>query len=198
MVHTTALILLAAGASRRMGKIKQLLPLNNDPAIRFCLHRILAADIGEVVVVLGNHRQKIDPFLADLPLTIVVNDRDNSEMADSAGIGREAVSDNVTGIMIHLVDQPLVLSTTYRLVADCHAHNPENIIVPTYKGRGGHPTLFPALLLREIKHSQPLNLFMHQHEQRITRLPVNDPGVVMDMDYHHEYERIATLALQER
>jgi CTP:molybdopterin cytidylyltransferase MocA len=180
-----------------MGRIKQLLPLNNEPSIRFCLHRILDAGIAEVVVVLGSHREKIEPFLADLPVTIVDNDRCDSEMADSVRVGREALSNNATGVMIHPADQPLVRPETYKLVADTHTQHPEHIIVPTCDGRGGHPTLFPASLLQQSKRSEPLNLFMRRNHERVKRIAIDDLGVVMDMDYQREYDQLVTFALHE-
>ncbi len=177
-----------------MGKIKQLLPLKNEPAIRFCLHRILTADIDEVVVVLGNYREKIEPFLADLSVTIVVNDKGDSEMVDSVAVGRKAVSKNVTGVMIHPADQPLVATETYRLVAIHHTQDPQKIIVPTYEERGGHPTLFPASLLHQSKPSEALNLFMQRNHEKIKRFLVDDPGVRLDMDHPEEYEQLVRLA----
>jgi len=52
-------ILLAAGSSRRMGRIKQLLPLGNKPVISHCLDTLIASEINDIVVVLGQHRAEI-------------------------------------------------------------------------------------------------------------------------------------------
>lgn len=181
-----------------MGRIKQLLPLNNEPAIRFCLHRIIQAEISEIVVVLGNHREHIEPHLADLPVTMVVNDREESEMADSVRLGRKAVSEKITGIMVHPADHPLVLAETYRRVAYHHGQHPGKIIVPHCDGRGGHPTLFPAFLLNDSGPVEPLNKLVGRESEMVRHIPVDDPGVRLDMDHPHDYERLASLALQDR
>jgi molybdenum cofactor cytidylyltransferase len=193
MTGKTGLILLAAGASRRMGKSKQLLPILGEPALVFCLKRILAGGITTVVVVVGHHRSALLPLLSDLPVSVAVNDQPDSQMAESVRAGLAALPGDITGILVALADHPLVLPSTYALLRRQHELQPKRIIIPTCRGRGGHPTLFPAPLLAGQEPPQPLNQIIHQHSGEVVRLPVSDPGVVMDMDCPEDYHRLLSL-----
>ena len=196
MLCKTAVILLAAGASRRMGQIKQLLPLQNEPALLFCLNRIRMAGIDEIIVVLGHDREKIMPFLADMPVAVAVNDAPLSQMSDSVQAGLAILPSGVSGIMIGLADHPLVLPSSYRLLLEQHEHHPHQILMPTHAGRGGHPTLFPAAIFPPGAPIKPMNHLIAEHQHSVLRLPVEDPGVCLDMDYFSDYQLLVSLAAQ--
>ena len=197
MAGRTGLILLAAGASRRMGRTKQLLPIQGEPALVVCLRRILAGGISEVVVVVGHHRSSILPLLADLPVSVALNAQPESQMADSVQAGLAALPADVTGILVGLADHPLVLPATYSLLRRQHELRPDLLVVPTWRGRGGHPTLFPAPMLPPAPEQKPLNRIIAENPGKTMRLAVDDPGVVMDMDYPEDYRRLASLAAGE-
>jgi len=198
MVCKTAFILLAAGASRRMGRIKQLLPLRNEPALVFCLNRIRRAGIDEIIVVLGHNREKIMPFLADMPVAVAVNNDPESQMSDSLQAGLGLLPQKVTGIMVGLADHPLVLPSSYRLLCAHHEQHPHHILIPTHGGRGGHPTLFPTAQLSRGAPVKPMNRIVAECRDRVLRLPVDDPGVSKDMDCFSDYLHLASLAEKQK
>ena len=76
-------IILAAGASTRMGSPKQLLPLNGRPLLTGVVEAALAAKVWPVVVVLGAHAEKIRPLLARHPVLIAENPAWAEGMASS-------------------------------------------------------------------------------------------------------------------
>ncbi len=197
MAEKLGVILLAAGASQRMGQNKQLLPVPDEPAIRFCIRQILDAGLETLVVVLGANREKIRPVLADLPVTIAVNTRSDSHMAESVSCGLSEMPDPVTGIMIALCDHPLVSSTTYAALKALYHQTPDSILLPVYKGRGGHPTVFPRVLCNAAHDNIPLNRVVHRHADRICRMPVDDPAIVLDMDTPDDYQRVLSLATEQ-
>ncbi len=180
-----------------MGRIKQLLPLQNEPALLFCLNRIRTAGIDEIIVVLGHNREKILPFLADMPVAVAVNDAPLSEMADSVQAGLAILPSGITGVMIGLADHPLVLPSSYRLLFEQHDQHPQQILMPTHAGRAGHPTLFPAGIFSPGAPIKPMNRLIAEHQHSVLRLPVDDPGVCLDMDYFSDYRLLASLAAQQ-
>src|SRR5512135_1738372 len=101
-------ILLAAGSSRRIGRIKQLLPLGNKSVISHCLDALIAAEISDIVVVLGPHRAEILSFLGALPnqIKIAYNDIPGSEMAESVRIGVGIANASSSGLLVCLSDHP--------------------------------------------------------------------------------------------
>ena len=67
MLETT-IILLAAGESRRMHTLKQLLDLRGVPLLRHAALTVLESEYGPVVVVLGAHAEELRPALANVPI----------------------------------------------------------------------------------------------------------------------------------
>ncbi len=110
---TIGLLLLAAGASRRMGQPKQLLPVNGQPLIRQMAEVAIATACDPVVVVLGAHAAAIRPHLADLPLHCMENPDWDTGMASSIRCGLAAIQQlqpQLEAVIVMLGDQPLVTS----------------------------------------------------------------------------------------
>jgi len=104
-----ALILLAAGASTRMGRPKQLLPVDGRPLLRLVVDTALAAPVSPVIVVLGAHAALIRPCLDGLPVQIVVHDGWAEGMGSSLRTGMEALASirpAPAGVVIALGDEP--------------------------------------------------------------------------------------------
>ena len=186
-------ILLAAGASRRMGTIKQLLPVQGEPAVRHCLGRMLDAGIEHIVVVLGANRQKIRPVVNDLPMDIAVNAAPNSHMSESVSAGLACLPPTVTGIMVALCDHPMVSTATYQVLNIFHYLASDSILMPEHQGRGGHPTVFPRDLSRLADYGIPLNRVVHENSDRVRRIALDDPGITQDMDTPEDYRRLLRL-----
>lgn len=194
MAAKLGVVLLAAGASRRMGRCKPLLPVRGEPAIRFCLRRMIDAGLETIIVVIGANREKIRPVLSDLPVGIAINALPDTQMAESVSIGLSAMAESVTGIMVALCDHPLVSPKTYAALSACHYQAPDSILLPVYRGRGGHPTVFPRSLCGAVHKGIPLNRVVNAYPDRVRRIPMDDPGIVLDMDTPVDYHRILCLA----
>ncbi|MBI2321432.1 MAG: NTP transferase domain-containing protein, partial [Chloroflexi bacterium] len=69
------LVVLAAGLSSRMGLPKLLLPVQGHSLLRFTVGRLLESPVQATAVVLGAHADLLRDELADLPVTVVVNER---------------------------------------------------------------------------------------------------------------------------
>ncbi|MBS0014074.1 MAG: nucleotidyltransferase family protein [Desulfobacterales bacterium] len=194
MPAKTGVIVLAAGASGRMGRIKQLLPVLGEPAIRLCLGRICNAGVDHVIVVLGENQDRIRPVIKDFPAEIALNAKPGSQMADSVACGMALLPDKITGVMVALCDHPLVAQSTYADLAALHRKNPDSILLPVYNRRGGHPTVFPIKLCRAAAHGTPLNAVVRANAGRVCRVELNDPAIVRDMDTPEDYQQMMDLA----
>jgi molybdenum cofactor cytidylyltransferase len=173
-----------------MGRPKQLLPLGDRTVIEHCIGSIIAAGIAEIVVVLGPGQDEIAQLIRPLPVAIAPNDLGESEMADSVRTGLRAVGAGASGVLICLSDHPLVRPETIRAVAALHKEHPESIIIPCCKRKGGHPTLFPRDIIREISGKKSLRDVRDSHAETIRYLDVADEGVALDMDTYGDYERM--------
>ncbi len=190
-----AALLLAAGASRRMNAPKLFLPLDSKPIIRHCLDAIINAGIIDIILVARGLdrerlRREIDPIVK-----VVFNRNSASEMADSARLGLKAVDQATTGLIVCLVDHPLVATRTLQILMQQHVAMPDKVLIPTFDGRKGHPTLFPVSIIHELFNisaaSQPtLRDLIYKHPARVTFIPVEDAGILLDMDTKKDYERV--------
>ncbi len=173
-----------------MGRPKQLLVLNDRPVIRHCLDNIAASGIEDIVVVLGANGNDVARAVGSAPVKIAWNDGPESEMAESVRTGLRRINGSSTGVLVCLCDHPLVSPDTIRLLVLAHGEHPDSVIIPLYKGKKGHPTLFPAVLVREVFSNLTLRDVIGRHAPQVHTLEVQDEGVALDMDTPEDYERV--------
>ena len=173
-----------------MGTAKQLLPVDNRPAVVRCTENIRDSGVDDMVVVVNPEADEIVGVLKEYPVNIAVNDLPESDMAESVRMGVSAIDGASTGIFICLCDHPLVTSATLSAMGREHNARPDLIIIPTFHGRRGHPTLFPRSILEEVKKHFTLRDLISSHKDRILFFHVADEGVVLDMDTPEEYKKI--------
>jgi molybdenum cofactor cytidylyltransferase len=192
-------VLLAAGASRRMGCIKQLLPLGGKPFIHHCLATLTASGIEDTVVVLGGPKgAEIEKALHGFDVRVVFNPRGGeSEMADSIRVGVRAISKSSSAALICLSDHPLVAPETITSLVHTHSKCPDKILIPAFEGKGGHPTLFPVTILEELHSGMNLKQIVRADPSRVFSIPFSDEGVIIDIDDMEDYRRACTKILDE-
>ena len=187
MEPTVSAIVLAAGLSSRMGRVKQLLLLARKPVIRHCLDALLDSGIRDILVVIGPQHEEIVKRLQGLPVRIAVNETPNSEMADSLRIGLRALGLAQTGVLVCLSDHPLVSAMTIRALADAYRDSPDRIIIPVYGGRRGHPALFPIAMISDIFSGMTLRDIVQNNSRSVLTINVDDEGVLLDLDTEEDY-----------
>ncbi len=170
-----------------MGRLKQLLPLGDTTVIQRCLDALITAGTGDIVVVLGSGQKDLKEAIEDYPVTIAVNEDAGSDMAESVRVGLSVTDACSTGVMVCLSDHPLVLPETLKLLVGAHSREPQRIIIPAYKGRRGHPALFPGGVIQKIYKSVNLREIIGNDHKRVKLIEVQDEGVIMDMDTKEDY-----------
>jgi molybdenum cofactor cytidylyltransferase len=189
MGHNVAALLLAAGLSDRMGRTKQLLQLGEKPVIRHCIDALIAARIPEIVVVVNAADNGITQALSGLPLTFIVNASPGSDMAESVRAGLTGLV-SATGILVCLSDHPLVRPETIEALIAEHEDVPDKIVIPSYNGRRGHPSLFPNSILQDLRSGGTLRDIIRKEPHRVVTIDTGDEGVVLDMDTPEEFHDI--------
>ena len=140
-------IILAAGASTRLGSPKQLLLLEGQPLVVRAAQAALTAGAWPVVVVLGAHAEKIRPTLARLPVLAVENSAWPEGMAASIRTGITTLgqfSRTLDAALIALCDQPAFDAAVITQLLTAQRATGSSIVASRYAGRHGAP----ALLLR--------------------------------------------------
>ena len=184
-------IVLAAGESRRMGQQKVLLPFGSSTILGEILDAIEGSCVAECIVVTGHNPEPVEEFLAHRNAFPVHNPGYvEGGMLSSIRTGLRGVSEDATGVMLFLGDQPQVSTQLIEAVAGHFAPDTGEIIVPTFQGRRGHPLLFDAayrdLVLREFD-DVGLRGLLRQHPDKVRELPWEDEGVLIDLDTPEDY-----------
>lgn len=185
-----SVLLLAAGSSTRMGQPKALLPLQDKPAILHCLTKLLTIRPLEIIVIFGSDSKAEAALVETMSVKVMFNTLPQSDMAKSVRLGFQAIQSQATSALICLVDHPLVQAGTLKQIAVAAMNAPKQIIIPTFQERRGHPTLFPRVLLADIYQGFNLREIIGRHPDRVTLVPVDDEGVVLDMDTPEDYQKI--------
>jgi len=166
------------------------LPLGDRPVIVHSLSSIISAGISELVVVLGARHEEIARVLRGFPVSIVYNRQPDSDMAASVRAGLAALSPAATAALVCLADHPLVSADTHRLLLMHHGQEPEKILISSYQGKRGHPTLFPLQTLKELDRVSTMRELVTSHSDRVRLLETTDRGVLLDMDTPEDYRKI--------
>lgn len=188
-------VVLAAGASRRMGDAnKLLLPFGGTPVVARIVETVRVASVEEVIVVTGHERAAVEEVLAPYPVRCVHNADYASGMASSIRWGVEAAAPHTDGIMIGLGDMPLVQPETWQRLRTRFAEAPRPAIVfPVNDGRRGHPVLFDAAFrdeLRQLHGDGGARAVIQAHADAALGVPVDDPGIFRDIDTRAAYEAL--------
>ncbi|MDP3073331.1 MAG: nucleotidyltransferase family protein [Opitutaceae bacterium] len=138
-------IILAAGASTRLGTPKQLLELGGRPLLVRAVEAALASPAWPVVVVLGAHAEKIRPALARLPVLVAENPTWAEGMASSLRAGVTTLrqfSRRIDAALVALCDQPAFSAATIAQLVAAQRATGRSIVAARYGGRPGAPALF--------------------------------------------------------
>lgn len=190
-----AAVILAAGASVRMGRPKQLLEVDGQPLIVRAATAALSAGLWPVVVVLGANQALIRPALARLPVLCVDNAAWPEGMASSlrAGIATlAAFSRSVPGALVALCDQPALSAQIINQLRQAAAAAPGGIAAARYGGHVGAPACFRAEhfpMLRALIGEQGARAALQSLGERVA--PVDLPELQDDLDTPEDFERFA-------
>jgi molybdenum cofactor cytidylyltransferase len=187
-------ILLAAGRSRRMGRVKQLLPWppeDGERAVVAAAFDAVAPACCAMVVVVGHEAQQVSTALDGRIFEACEVDPDAEMLASvKAGLATARRIHSTADVLLHPADHPEVRRDTIESLVRESAAHPTRAVMPEYAGQGGHPALIPAAMVaRILDFAEPggLRQFWQNNIAECVRLPVDDPGVVLDLDTQADY-----------
>ena len=185
-------IVLAAGRSRRMGRPKQLLPVNGVTMVECVVTRI-RPHVAQLVVVIGHAAEHVAAVLGNRPVRLAVNYDVDRGMLGSVKCGLRAAGSSWGGFLICLGDQPGVTDSLVRAILDGAGSTGKGIVIPTFSGRRGHPVYLSRQYYDQVlglNESRGLNVVTGSHPADTLEVPVAEPAVLEDMDTPADYARL--------
>lgn len=146
-----AAIILAAGASRRLGQPKQLLVYKGETLLGRSIRLANEAGVAPVCAVLGAHAEVIRASVEPSGATVVVNDEWEQGIASSIHAGLHALHPDTPGVLILSCDQPRLTARHLRALIEAFAAQASPAIVASaYAGVHGVPAVFPRVVFGEL------------------------------------------------
>jgi len=183
-------ILLGAGESKRMGVDKLSLPWGRETVLEHCLETLLKSEVREVIVVLGHRDQRLEGLFRNRKVKTVVNPLFKKGMSTSIRRGLQMIHPDSHGVLIALGDQPYLKTRTINALIRVFARRQEGIILPTFRGRMGHPVIFSKKYKKELlglKGDVGGKSIIEKHSKDVRKVPVKSAGVVKDIDTWQNY-----------
>ena len=186
-------ILLAAGASRRMGRPKQLLPFNGTTLIRHICQEVLNSNCERLVVVLGANSDLIRPEIQDLPVDHVLNqDWDNRNGGECCYRCEffKAEKINLDAFLLFVCDQPFLTAEYLNRLIEKYQTEKQNIIASTYADTIGVPAVFDKRYqedLLRLKEQRGAKKLFSKYEADLLAVPF--PEGKIDLDTPEDYKR---------
>jgi molybdenum cofactor cytidylyltransferase len=188
-------IVLGAGASRRLGRPKQTLPLGDTTLLGWVVRQAEAAEqLDRVVVVVGGAADDVVPRLVARRATVVRNDAYGTGCASSLLAGLDAAGSDASGIVLLLGDMPGVDAAIVDMVSEAWRQRPTWAAVTEYDGGAlGHPLVFSAgafPTLRTLHGDKAVwKIVDAEPEDRMARIRIPRP-LPRDVDTWDDYQAV--------
>lgn len=193
----TAGIILAAGASTRFGRPKQLVRLNNRCLIEWVLDAALKSKLNRIILVLGYAHQQvlqaIDPKLRHSKLQIEINPHHEKGQSHSLKVGLSRIKNDFAAVMFLLGDQPMLNPATINILLEKFWSTDKDICVPTYRGRRKTPTLFSDRFYRHllgIKGDMGARQLIDANPEQVLTVEMDDPLCFIDVDTQKDFKQL--------
>jgi molybdenum cofactor cytidylyltransferase len=193
-------VVLAAGASSRMGRPKLLLPWGDSTILGHLLAQWRELDARQIAIVCAEAHSELDVEMDRLGIPAgarIYNPRPEDGMFGSIRCAARwrGWSAELTHWIITLGDQPHVRLETLRALIEFGAGHPTHVCQPARNRRARHPVLLPGAMFAQLADAKEEHLkqfLLNRAEQRALR-EMDDPGLDFDLDRPEDYERALQL-----
>lgn len=185
---STGLVLLAAGASRRLGQPKQLVAVSDVPLLLRAVDAALGCSaVWPVIVVLGAHADQLRPVVARRPVLVAENPAWAEGIASSlrAGLaGLQQFSRHLEGAVFALCDQPAFSTSVIERLLAHRAATGAGVVAARYAGHAGAPAFIAREHFAALSHltgdAGARQLFAMLPPDAITTVDL--PDLALDLD----------------
>ncbi|HCV44409.1 MAG TPA: hypothetical protein DGH68_13050 [Bacteroidetes bacterium] len=185
-------VVLAAGASLRMGSPKAILRIGDETFVQHIVGQLHDAGVRDVVVVLGADADEIRSSLSWFGGTIVVNHGWKEGQLTSVVAGLNAFGNRKPdGVVICPVDRPLISHTLIDDLIKAFRESGKSIVIPVCQGRRGHPTVFSSRMfdsLRDAPVTVGARHVVRNHPNDVLEVSTGEESCILNIDTQDDYE----------
>jgi molybdenum cofactor cytidylyltransferase len=188
-------VILAAGASSRMGGHPKALLNYQGETFVGRLVRLLSSVCDPVIVVLGYHADRTKPVVPP-GARVVTNPAPERGQLSSLQTALSELPDGAEGFLFVPVDCPAAeLPPAAPGAAAFRARDPKiQLVIPQYRGKHGHPVCASREIARELlalPATAQARDVVHAHVPDTLYIDVDDPGILTDIDNLERYQNLA-------
>ena len=193
-LSSIGIVILAAGASTRMGTPKQLLPYQGRNFIQHTVEIAVASICHPIIVVLGAYAEQIRQEVSHFPVQVVENLQWNEGMSSSIKVGINALNafdENIEAVVLLLCDQPFLSAEIINQLVDTYRSTNKPIIASKYAETLGVPALFNRRFFTELttlKQAEGAKKVMMKYSDEV--FSISFPEGAIDVDTPQGYEQL--------
>ena len=190
-------VILAAGASSRMGRDKALLPWHSGTFLSAAI-RALQSSTELVMVVASENEATLEPIVNAEAAFLVRNPNPEQGQFSSLQCGlREVLNRGRDAAIVTLVDRPAPSWQIIEQLKNAFLGGNDALwaVVPEYAGKHGHPIVVGREMIEAFLRAPATSSAReveHVHQQHIAYLAVTDPAVVANVDTPEDFENLKT------
>jgi len=185
-------IILAAGASTRMTKYKQLLKFKGESLLNAIIGKCQSLELDEIVCVTGHLDKELRTEVTDDDITFIYNVRHEEGMVGSLKIGINHVTDsNVDAVLVVLTDQPLIPLSHYESMISKIELGQAHLVASAYNDTIGVPAIYTSQYFREIMaldNQSSAKSILSRHNDDLVTVMCPEAGV--DVDTDQDYQKL--------
>jgi molybdenum cofactor cytidylyltransferase len=187
-----AAVVLAAGASTRMGRPKLGLEIAGRPVIQHVVGHVRQSRCDRILVVVGDAADGVVQDAGNPGVQIVVNARHREGMGTSIAAGISALPQDAEAAVIVLGDQPRVTAASINALIDAYRTTGKPLVASRYGGVTGAPTLIGRALFDEARHLHGDvggRWLIDRHPDLVEEVPLS-PDQAVDLDTPEDFARV--------
>ncbi len=181
-----AAVILSAGASSRMGRPKALLPYREGTFLEHLIAVTRHPRIGVTRVVLGAGAEVIRAMAKLDPSIVVLNaEWEQGQLSSICAGVRSLEGLDTEGMVLCPVDHPLVSARLVSELVERFDEEKKAVVLPTFKGRRGHPVIFSSALYAELLAApadKGARVVVWAHSAEVLEVPTDEEGVVLNLN----------------
>jgi len=186
---TLSVLIPAAGASIRLGQVKQLVQFKGNSLLSNTVNTAHTVAPREIIVVTGAHSKTVRNAVQHPSVRWIDNPHWSTGLGGSIAVGSTAISPESTGLMVILCDQWCINAQDIEKLVNTWQSAPERIVVAEANGRYMPPAIFPSIFfadLQKLKGDQGARSLFKTHHDLISAVPLENAVFDLDTPAHLE------------